>query len=516
MRIGIIDLVIEYQFEVLQNLQKNKSVHLSHALMGTNDNFHGNVGNIISIVDQIFPEGKGVDSITDFLFPDKINQLPAAPWTISEQMLIDLKFLESLYLRITDRASSIPISIQERKLYFLRLLNYFNNVIKDNKLTHILVFDTPHSIASIIYYELAKYHELKVLRFEYHFFPNYCVFANSYELPVVPDDFSASLSKEAIFERLPKEIQEGLTGGNPYFDAYKKGESKAVISSGFFATLNLYKRYVIKVGQNIIMGCFPFLFKKQILHFTSLNGIRSNLRYRLKANQILKKLIQHNLIYNRLSTVPDVKKKFIYFGMHMQPEKSTQPLGGEFDNQYLSTALLASSVPDDWFIYVKEHPNQFNPRKLSNANYRSKSFYQSLLNIDKVRLVPLDYPSDDLIHHAELVATVTGSIGWESLSAGKPIIAFGSAYYKPCHAVGHISSAKQGQQEINRLQALSKDDVQRHLYNYLHYYNEHGYLVNAANWEKKIELSDKSREYHIDKITERIKKALGISKLSTL
>ena len=394
-----------------------------------------------------------------------------------------------MYLRITDRAASIPISIQERKLYFLRILNYFNNIIIENKLTHILTFDTPHSLASIIYYELARYHKLKVLRFEYHFFPNYCVFADTFELPKVPIKYSESLSKEEIFAQLPEEIQNGLTGKNPYFDAYKKGESKAVISSGLFAKINLYKRYVVKVCQNLIMGCAPFLFKKQILHFTSLNNIKSNFLYRIKANQILRKLIHHNLIYNRLSTNPDLNKKFIYFGMHMQPEKSTQPLGGEFDNQYLCATLLAASVPDDWIIYVKEHPNQFNPRKLSNANF----------------------PSDDLIHHAQLVATITGSIGWESLSAGKPIIAFGSAYYKSCLAVGHISSANQGKEEVKRLLALSKSDVQRHLFNYLHYYNNKGYLVNAANWEKKIELSEKSREYHIDKITDRIKTSLGVN-----
>ncbi len=510
MRLGIIDLVIEYQFEVLLRLEKNKGISIAYALMGTEHNFHGDINKIKQIKSSLLSSGMTHDEITDFLFPDEINELVSSPWSISEKMLSDLKSLESIYMRITDRAASIPISIQERKLFYLKLLNYFNNKIIEEKLTHILVFDTPHSFVSIIYYELARYHNLKVIRFEYHFFPNYCVFANSYDLPTVPIDYLKNVNNKKVFSSLPEEINSNLSGSNAYFDAYKKRESKAVIGDGTFAALNLYIRYVIKATQNSIMGVIPFFFKKEILHFTSLNNIKSRFVYRFTANSILRRQINHNLIYNKLAVTPDITSKYIYFGLHMQPEKSTQPLGGEYDNQFLCATLLAQSIPDDWNIYIKEHPNQFNPRKLSNSNYRSKSFYKSLLNIEKVSLVPLSFSSDILISNAQLVATVTGSIGWESLSAGKAVIAFGHAYYKPCQAVGHITDVNQGKREIARLLKLTIDDVKGFFYKYLKYYLENEYLINAANWEKKIQLSDKPREYHIETITKRIEKELEL------
>ena len=35
-----------------------------------------------------------------------------------------------------------------------------------------------------------------------------------------------------------------------------------------------------------------------------------------------------------------------------------------------------------------------------------------------------------LMEHAQLVATITGTAGWEAISGGKPVIVFGHTWYK--------------------------------------------------------------------------------------
>ena len=109
-----------------------------------------------------------------------------------------------------------------------------------------------------------------------------------------------------------------------------------------------------------------------------------------------------------------------------------------------------------------------------------------------------------------MTATVTGSIGWESINLGKPVIAFGDAYYKPCDAVGHISDIEQGKDEIKRLINMTEKDVKHSLYAYFHYYHEHGHLVHASNWEKKIEISPMPRKYHVQEISSRLKLSLNL------
>ncbi|SEL63124.1 hypothetical protein [Ectothiorhodospira marina] len=114
--------------------------------------------------------------------------------------------------------------------------------------------------------------------------------------------------------------------------------------------------------------------------------------------------------------------KYVYFPLHLQPEATTSYLGGVWSNQVDAIIELSRRLPKDWIVLIKENPKQ-------GYMYRSSWFYERLLLQANVYWVPLDEPSDKLIEHAQVVATVTGTAGYEAILSGRPCIYFGHAWY---------------------------------------------------------------------------------------
>jgi hypothetical protein len=119
--------------------------------------------------------------------------------------------------------------------------------------------------------------------------------------------------------------------------------------------------------------------------------------------------------YERVQQNPDFTKKFIYFPLHYQPERNSSPQGGFFVDQILMAETLSASLPDGWFIYIKEHPIQWLVRGLSYFSYRFRGYYEVLARLKNVKLVPMKTNTYELIKYSQVVATITGTAGWEAL-----------------------------------------------------------------------------------------------------
>ncbi len=135
--------------------------------------------------------------------------------------------------------------------------------------------------------------------------------------------------------------------------------------------------------------------------------------------------------YDSLVERVDHQEKYVYFAMHYQPERTTCPDGGRFNNQFLAISLLSKALPEGWKIYVKEHPSQFNFHGMGELS-RWMEYYDDIALLPNVRLISVDTPSMELMDHAQVVATITGAAGWEALIRGIPILCFGAAWYGLC------------------------------------------------------------------------------------
>jgi hypothetical protein len=144
-----------------------------------------------------------------------------------------------------------------------------------------------------------------------------------------------------------------------------------------------------------------------------------------------KKLFSH---YQRLAKDVNLAAPYVFVALQCEPERQTCPVGGVFGNQYLMIDMLSKLVPEGWKIYVKEHVSQF---KVYQAAERAKpiEFYDMIATMPKVELVPLTYTSFELIDQAKASATVSGTVGWESVVRGKPTLLFGHSWYRDCKGV---------------------------------------------------------------------------------
>ena len=138
-----------------------------------------------------------------------------------------------------------------------------------------------------------------------------------------------------------------------------------------------------------------------------------------------RKLICHTIEFDAL--------RYVYVPLHYQPELTTSALGGRYADQLFVLETLSEWVPKDITLLVKENPVQ-------NSVMRGEFFFERLRRLQNVRIVPIETSTYDLIEKAELVATVTGTAGWEALCMGKPVLAMGAAWYRELPGAFHFSA----------------------------------------------------------------------------
>lgn len=157
-----------------------------------------------------------------------------------------------------------------------------------------------------------------------------------------------------------------------------------------------------------------------------------------------KRIMRIENFYRNHCSDPVPNEKYIYLPLHLQPEMSTSPMAGVFIDQVLIAEMLNAYLPENCYIYIKEHPNQ-------DLKYRDESFYRTLVSLKSVKIISRDYDTFKLIQGCAAVATCTGTAGWEALLKGKIVLLFGYTFYQDAPGVFKIRSAKDCDDAIYRL-----------------------------------------------------------------
>lgn len=113
---------------------------------------------------------------------------------------------------------------------------------------------------------------------------------------------------------------------------------------------------------------------------------------------------------------------FVYFALHYEPEANADIYGGEYANQLDALDALVMALPEGWVVRVKENPRQMFTR-------RGEVFFQRFQSLSRVHWVADNTPSHELTEKAQLVASLSGTAGYEALCAGKSCIYFGQPWY---------------------------------------------------------------------------------------
>ena len=171
-----------------------------------------------------------------------------------------------------------------------------------------------------------------------------------------------------------------------------------------------------------------FFRNKNTKEIDKKNKIFKRDHIRLKIGKLFLEFTLRNSYLRRIRSVETEKfsldEKYVYFPLHLQPELETSGLSGIYGDQALAIERLSKMLPENTWIYVKEHPMQ------STDFMRGELFFERLKLLKNVKFLPIETPSSLLIEKSLFVATLTGTAGWEALCGGRNVLVFGRAWYK--------------------------------------------------------------------------------------
>jgi len=300
--------------------------------------------------------------------------------------------------------------LQDYLDYFHILADAFAQQLEDSGATHVLFLNMPHLGYDIILYHVAKSLGLKTLICSHAFFPD-CFFS----MESIPD--FGHLSPDGQ-DAPPFSIEKGSAPYLFYIDIFHR-KSQLRNALNVKSTLSLFKHLAFRRPKKLFdpVYLFGILLRMRAIN-RRLPDWRDPFAKFFHVNELA--YFEHLLEYDKQPV--DFNVKFVYIPLHLQPEMTTQTLGGEFRDQLLVVEAIARLLPTDWLIYVKENPSQ-------TSYARGPMFFHRLSRIRNVQLVPSDTSSHQLSSGAQITATVCGTAGYEALCKGKPVIIFGESWY---------------------------------------------------------------------------------------
>jgi len=130
--------------------------------------------------------------------------------------------------------------------------------------------------------------------------------------------------------------------------------------------------------------------------------------------------------------------KYLYFPLNFQPEASTSIKGRHFYRLREAVTFVASELPPDYTLVVKEHPHQ-----LRRHYPRAQGFFSQIAAIPRVTLVHHATDNEHLILNASGVCAIAhSSISAHALFNGKPVISLGYAFFKEAPNFYSIDSTR--------------------------------------------------------------------------
>lgn len=168
-----------------------------------------------------------------------------------------------------------------------------------------------------------------------------------------------------------------------------------------------------------IKSRFNFLFyKNSHFHFTTYGKTKFNILLKGTATSHKIKLKKREAFMKKyfLNHIP--KETFIYYPLSYEPEKRLLINNLEFSNQIVLIKNIVNSLPDGFFLFVKEHP------AMDDFAWRPIDYYKEILSLPKLKMIHPSVSNTKLIKDCKLVITINGTAGLEAAFYQKPSITF--------------------------------------------------------------------------------------------
>ena len=306
--------------------------------------------------------------------------------------------------KMMDRIHKVfTYSFDDRYEMYLNHLKGLSNILNLTNPDYTLFTNMPHEVYDYILYKLLKYRNINT-RFLLHGMQ----MENYFQ---ILSDISENDTRLKYYNDCPDELQN-----NSLKLIYEKNKDLNHVQfymKDDFNPSNRLKKSILN-SFKIRWEFLKVLNKKKLFY-----------KYMIKivADQI-ESFSTRKMVKGFIAKEIDFSKKIIFVPLNYQPELTTSPMGGAFFDQRFMIQMLSSYCPDDFQILVKDHPKQ-------GINFgRNKSFYKSISKLDKVLLIDSNINNDLILKQSDLVAVVTGTLGFQALCNSKKVLVFGNTFFK--------------------------------------------------------------------------------------
>jgi capsule polysaccharide modification protein KpsS len=347
----------------------------------------------------------------------------------------------------------------------------FNNILKTNNIGCI-VQELGGFIAPLTLYYVSRENNINHVFIEPAMFRKRIVFTLNNLYADIPDYRNKNLAMSEELKQLLSEYMTQKTVVIPKKDRhfFQDMTFRRLFSSDNFRRLSrkLYHKYVLGREEEY----------NWILQYINMHIVKA---FRRK-------------ILSFYYTNPVEGEKYIYYPFHVPLDVQLTARCPEFFDQENLVRQIADCLPQDYKLYIKEHPAAIGGHSLSKLK-------RALKSNRNIRLIHPGHNSYDIIKNASCIITVNSKVGVEAIMQGKPVVVLGKTFYR----------GKGVTIDVDNLSGIS-EAIARAI-NYKPDMDEARYFLNYAfQWSFKGELYENSRE-NVDNFYQSLRSFMSESQL---
>lgn len=332
---------------------------------------------------------------------------------LDEELIANMRGCEAIILKMMDRLETMKnYSYRERKELYLKHLRFWNDLYVRGKIDFFISQNIPHETSDFVCYSLCRLKKIPtIIGYQTHIPDTTLIFdaweKTDYGLPQAIKKFEKIYKGKRV---------ESIKLSDRFEDYYSLQVSSEHSAAPFYMRKKTLPGEVAKKAPIIISK-----IKKDPAVYLKGSKVITQALFRKLVFYIKTRFLMN--YYEKKCTALDLREKYLFVGLHVQPEMSTSPRADAYVEQLLVLQLLSACVPRNVKIFVKEHPNQ-------DVQSRSRAYYDEILRLRNVQLVSRKSDSKKLVQASLAVVTGTGLVGFESLFHNKPVLMFGHDFFE--------------------------------------------------------------------------------------
>lgn len=201
------------------------------------------------------------------------------------------------------------------------------------------------------------------------------------------------------------------------------------------------KESLLSISTTFVKSLVKNIFYKDSK--IDMSNVLNHLEKYFKYEKSPVKTLINTLYSNYLINYDEVNEadSYIYYPLHLEPEAVVLYWGDDlYTNQVKLIENIASQLPPNCYLYVKDHPH--------GGGYRDYIDYSRMKSIPNVKLIDSKFNGKKLISNSLGVVTINGTSGFEALVLGKKVFTFGASWYRSFKGVKYIKNIRDLRDEI--------------------------------------------------------------------